>query len=38
MTGRMVKVTRRMMERNLMKGPQWVLETTVPLFSLRSGP
>ena len=25
-------------ERNLMKGPQWVLKTTVPLFSLRNRP
>ena len=38
MTRRMVTMTRRMMERNLMKGPQWVLKTTVPLFFLRSRP
>ena len=37
MTGRMVTVTRRMMERSLVTEPQQVLETTVPLFSLRSG-
>ena len=35
----MMMVTRRMMMvmRNPMKGPQWVLEITVPSFSLRNG-
>ena len=36
----MMIVTRRMMMvmRNPVKGPQWVLEITVFLFSLRNGP
>ena len=42
----MMMVTRRMMmtgmmmtvSRNPVKGPQWVLEITVPLFSPRNGP
>ena len=36
--GRMVMVTRMMIKRDLAKGPQQILEITVPLFSLRSGP
>ena len=36
----MMMVTRRMImvTRNPVKGPQWVLEITVPSFSPRNGP
>ena len=38
LTGRMVTVTKVMMEKGLARGPQQVLEITDPLFFLRSGP
>ena len=38
LTGRMVTVTRVMMEKDLARGPQQVLEITVPLFFPWSGP
>ena len=37
LTGRRVTVTRVMMEKGLARGPQQVLEITVPSFFLRSG-
>ena len=38
LTGRMVTVTRVMMEKGLARGPQQVLEITVPLFFLWNEP
>ena len=38
MVRKMVTVTRRMVTRNLVRGPQKVLEITILSFSLKSGP
>ena len=38
LTGRMVTAMVVMMEKDLARGPQQVLEITIPLFFLRSGP
>ena len=37
LTGRMVMAMVVMMEKDLARGPQQVLEITIPLFFLRSG-